>query len=63
MKKYEQYTADDRVEATLFDNDIHYLNGELDHENMNFFVGAIFFGRREKKKKDRVVAIDFFQKS
>ena len=35
MKKaYEQYSVDERIEATLHDNDIHYLNGELDNENI-----------------------------
>ena len=32
MKKYEQYSVDDRIDVSLFDNDIHYLNGELSEE-------------------------------
>ena len=35
MKKYEQYSVEDRIDVSLFDNDIHYLNGELSEENIS----------------------------
>ena len=54
MKKYEQYTADDRVEATLFDNDIHYLNGELDHENIARAIKWIISANIHKKPKRKL---------
>ena len=54
MKKYEQYTADDRVEATLFDNDVHYLNGELDHDNIARAIKWIISANIHKKPKRKL---------
>jgi|TARA_B100001996_G_scaffold186949_1_gene143003 ATP-dependent Clp protease protease subunit len=54
MKRYEQYTVDDRIEATLHDNDIHYLNGELDHENIAKAVKWILSANLSKRPKRKL---------
>ena len=51
MKKYEQYTADDRVDVYLQDNDIHYLNGELSESNISKCIKWILSANLSKKPK------------
>ena len=51
MKKYEQYTADDRVDVYLQDNDIHYLNGELSEANISKCIKWILSANLSKKPK------------
>ncbi len=55
MKKaYEQYSVDERIEATLHDNDIHYLNGELDNENIAKCIKWILSANLVKRPKRRL---------
>jgi len=54
MKRYEQYTVDDRIEATLHDNDIHYLNGELDNENIAKCIKWILSANLTKRPKRKL---------
>tara|TARA_B100001057_G_scaffold491777_1_gene582727 strand:+ start:1399 stop:1959 length:561 start_codon:yes stop_codon:yes gene_type:complete len=51
MKKYEQYSVDDRIDVSLFDNDIHYLNGELNEENISKCIKWILAANLQKKPK------------
>ena len=51
MKKYEQYTADDRVDVSLQDNDIFYLNGEISEENISKCIKWILSSNLSKKPK------------
>ena len=51
MKKYEQYSVDDRIDVSLFDNDIHYLNGELSEENISKCIKWILAANLQKKPK------------
>ena len=55
MKKaYEQYSVDERIEATLHDNDIHYLNGELDNENIAKCIKWILSANLVKRPKRKL---------
>lgn len=51
MKKYEQYSVEDRIDVSLFDNDIHYLNGELTEENISKCIKWILAANLQKKPK------------
>ena len=51
MKKYEQYSVDARIEATLHDNDIHYLNGELDNDNISKAIKWLISANLVKRPK------------
>ena len=51
MKKYEQYSVEDRIDVSLFDNDIHYLNGELGEENIGKCIKWILAANLHKKPK------------
>ena len=51
MKKYEQYSVEDRIDVSLFDNDIHYLNGELGEENIGKCIKWILAANLQKKPK------------
>ena len=51
MKKYEQYSVEDRIDVSLFDNDIHYLNGELSEENISKCKKWILAANLQKKPK------------
>ena len=51
MKKYEQFTAEDRVDVLLNNEDIHYLNGELTEENIGKAVKWIIACNISKKPK------------
>jgi ATP-dependent Clp protease protease subunit len=51
MKKYENYSADDRADVSLFDNDVHYLNGEIEAENISKAVKWILSANLNKKPK------------
>ena len=50
-KKYDQYTAADRIDAHLHDNDIHYLTGELTQENIEDTIKWILSSNLNKKPK------------
>ncbi len=55
MKKaYEQYSVDERIEATLHDNDIHYLNGELDNENIAKCIKWVLSANLVKRPKRKL---------
>ncbi|MBK93618.1 MAG: hypothetical protein CMP33_05185 [Rickettsiales bacterium] len=51
MKKYEHYSVEDRIDVSLFDNDIHYLNGELSEENIGKCIKWIIANNLQKKPK------------
>ena len=51
MKKFEQFTAEDRVEVNLIDNDIHYLSGEIAEENVARAIKWIVTANLSKKPK------------
>jgi len=55
MKKaYEQYSVDERIEATLHDNDIHYLNGELGNENIAKCIKWVLSANLVKRPKRKL---------
>ena len=55
MKKvYEQYSVDERIEATLHDNDIHYLSGELDNDNISKAIKWIVSANLVKRPKRKL---------
>ena len=51
MKKFENFTAEDRIDVNLLDNDIHYLNGEIDSENIGKAVKWILDADLQTKPK------------
>ncbi len=51
MKKYENYSADERAEVSLFDNDVHYLNGEIEAENVSKAIKWILSANLSRKPK------------
>ena len=51
MKKFENFTAEDRIDVNLLDNDIHYLNGEIDSENVGKAIKWILDADLQTKPK------------
>lgn len=51
MAKLENFTAEDRINATLLENDIHYLNGEIEEENISSAIKWILTADLNKKPK------------
>jgi len=51
MKKFENFTAEDRIDVSLLDNDIHYLHGEIDSENISRAIKWILTADIEAKPK------------
>lgn len=51
MKKWDQFTANDRIDVTLLDNDIHYLNGEIDSDSVSLVIKWILSANLVKKPK------------
>jgi ATP-dependent Clp protease protease subunit len=51
MKKYENWGADDRIDVALLDNDVHYLSGEIDDENIARAIKWIVSANFNKKPK------------
>ena len=54
MKRYENHSAEDRADISLFDNDIHYLNGELNEENIAKAIKWILTANLQKKPKRKL---------
>lgn len=55
MKRYENHSAEDRADISLFDNDIHYLNGEITEENIAKAIKWILTANLQKKPKRKLV--------
>src|SRR5210317_401135 len=51
MKKYENYSAEERAEVSLYDNDVHYLNGEITEDNVSKAIKWILSANLQKKPK------------
>jgi ATP-dependent Clp protease protease subunit len=51
MKKYENWGAEDRIDVALLDNDVHYLSGEIDNENIAKAIKWILSANLNKKPK------------
>ena len=51
MKKYDQYTAADKIDAHLHDNDIHYLTGDIGNDNVTETIKWILSANLTKKPK------------
>ena len=51
MKKYDQYTAADKIDAHLHDNDIHYLTGDISNDNITETIKWILSANLNKKPK------------
>jgi ATP-dependent Clp protease protease subunit len=51
MKKYDQYAAADKIDAHLHDNDIHYLTGEIDNDNVTEAIKWIMSANLNRKPK------------
>ena len=51
MKKYDQYTVSDKIDAHLHDNDIHYLTGDIANENVSEAIKWILSTNLNKKPK------------
>ena len=51
MKKYDQYTAADKIDAHLHDNDIHYLTGDITNDNVTETIKWILSANLAKKPK------------
>ena len=51
MKKYENYSAEERAEVSLYDNDVHYLNGEITEDNVSKAIKWILSANLNKKPK------------
>ena len=49
--KYENWTASDAIERNLLDNDIHYLSGDIDNENVGDAIKWILSANLQKKPK------------
>lgn len=51
MPKYDSWNSADAVDRSLLDNDIHYLNGEISHENVGECIKWILSANLVKKPK------------
>ena len=51
MKKYENWGAEDRIDVTLLDQDVHYLSGEITEENVAKAIKWILSANLAKKPK------------
>tara|TARA_B100000989_G_scaffold287272_1_gene256748 strand:- start:202 stop:762 length:561 start_codon:yes stop_codon:yes gene_type:complete len=51
MKKYDQYTAADKIDAHLHDNDIHYLSGEINNDTVTETIKWIMSANLHRKPK------------
>ena len=51
MKKYENWGAEDRIDVTLLDQDVHYLSGEITEENVAKAIKWILSANLNKKPK------------
>ena len=51
MPKYDSWNSSDAVDRSLLDNDIHYLNGEITHENVSEAIKWIISCNLVKKPK------------
>ena len=51
MKRFENFTADDRIDVTLLENDIHYLTGDISEENIANAIKWIVSANLTKKPK------------
>ena len=51
MKKYDQYAAADKIDAHLHDNDVHYLTGEIDNDNVTEAIKWILSANLQRKPK------------
>ena len=54
MKKYDQYTAADKIDAHLHDNDIHYLTGDIGNDNVTETIKWILSANLSKKPKKTI---------
>jgi ATP-dependent Clp protease protease subunit len=54
MKKYENYSAEERAEVSLYDNDVHYLNGEITEDNVSKAIKWILSANLQKKPKRKL---------
>ena len=54
MKKYENYSAEERAEVSLYDNDDHYLNGEITEDNVSKAIKWILSANLQKKPKRKL---------
>jgi len=53
-RKYDQYTVQDRIDANLYDNDIHYLCGEINEETVAPAIKWILSSNLQKKPKRKL---------
>tara|TARA_B100002019_G_scaffold266663_1_gene257131 strand:+ start:377 stop:937 length:561 start_codon:yes stop_codon:yes gene_type:complete len=51
MKRFENFTAEDRINITLLENDIHYLTGDISEENVGAAIKWIVSANLQKKPK------------
>ena len=62
MKKFENFTAEDRIDVNLLDNDIHYLNGEIDSENIGKAIKWILDADLQIKPKKILIRVPILQR-
>jgi ATP-dependent Clp protease, protease subunit len=55
MAKLENFTAEERINATLLESDIHYLSGEIEEDNVANAIKWILTADLNKKPKRKLV--------
>lgn len=54
MAKLENFTAEERINASLLENDIHYLSGEIEEDNIANAIKWIVTANLDKKPKKKL---------
>ena len=52
--KYDNWTAQDSIDKSLLDNDIHYLHGDISNENISEAIKWIISANLDKKPKRKL---------
>ena len=54
MPKYDSWNSSDAVDRSLLDNDIHYLNGEINSDNVSEAIKWILSANLTKNRKEHL---------
>ncbi len=58
MRKFEDFTADDRIDVKLLENSVHFLVGEIDEDNINACIKWITYENFDSKDKTLTLYIN-----
>ena len=58
MKKFEDFTAEDKIDVKLLDSHTHFLVGEIEEENINKCIKWITYENLDSKEKTLTLYIN-----